>query len=264
MKVIDAHCHIYPPKIAERATKGVGDFYSIPMANTNGTAERLLEVCEGTPIERNIVHSVATSAKQVQSINDFIMQTCTEHDRFIGFMTLHQDFPDPEAEINRCLAGGLRGIKLHPDSQQVEMDDARLLPIYEIAQSRNIPIIMHCGDYRYDYSHPRRMQRILHDFPQLNVDAAHFGGWSIFDLALEYLQNENCFLDLSSSMAFIGAKRTAELIRAYGADRVMFGSDYPMWSPVAELEFLQTCGLTDAELKQVCWNNADAFLGGID
>ena len=29
--IVDSHCHIYPEKIAERAVRGIGDFYSIPM-----------------------------------------------------------------------------------------------------------------------------------------------------------------------------------------------------------------------------------------
>jgi hypothetical protein len=263
MKVIDAHCHIYPDKIAERATTSVGEFYTIPMAVESGTAARLEEVCAGSPITKNIVHSVATSPKQVQKINDFIIETCKSNPRFIGFMTLHQDFPDPEAEINRCLEAGLRGLKLHPDSQQVNMDDPRLMEIYEIVQGR-APIIMHCGDYRYDYSHPRRMKNVLQTFPDLIVDAAHFGGWSIFDLALEYLQDERCFVDMSSSMTFLGRRRTREITREYGVERVMFGSDYPMWNPVAELEYLLSCGFTDDEIDTLTWKSADAFLDGIE
>ena len=95
--------------------------------------------------------------------------------------------------------------------------------IYEIIEGR-LPLIVHTGDYRYDYSHPRRLKKVLHAFPNLVVDAAHFGGWSVFDLAVEYLEDENCFLDMSSSRAFLGARRTQELVRIYGTDRILFGS----------------------------------------
>lgn len=260
MQVIDCHCHIYPEKIAERAVQNVSDFYDIHRCPQGGTVADLLGGCEHTPINRFIVHSVATKPDQVQSINNFIAEECTKHPELIGFMTLHQDFEDPEAEIERARALGLVGIKLHPDTQRVDMDDPRLMHIYEIAEGK-LPIIMHCGDYRYDYSHPRRMKRILHTFPDLVVDAAHFGGWSVFDLGLEYLVDEDCFVDVSSAMAFIGAKRTAEICREYGVERVMFGSDYPLWNPAAEYEFFTNCGFTDDELELMLSQNALRFIG---
>ncbi len=263
MEVIDCHCHVYPERIAERAVDAVGNFYNIHMDVENGTTAGLLAACEGSPIKRHIIHSVATRPDQVRSINDFIAAECEVHPEFTGFMTLHQDMADDELEqeINRAEKAGLRGIKLHPDTQQVNMDDPRLLRVYEIAQSHKLPMIIHCGDYRYDYSHPRRMQRILHDFPDLVVDAAHFGGWSIYDLAVEFLENENCFMDMSSSIALLGMRRTEELTRIYGCDRIMFGSDFPMWNPIAELDAFTSANFTESELEDLLRNNALRFLG---
>lgn len=207
MTVIDCHCHIYPDKIATRAVQSVGDFYNIQMDITDGSGDALLAACAGSPITHHIVHSVAVKPSNVESINNFIAAQCQAHPEFIGFATLHQDYPDPEAEIERAIGLGLKGLKLHPDTQRVNMDDPRLMAIYEIIEGR-LPLIVHCGDYRYDYSHPRRMKNVLHTFPDLVVDAAHFGGWSIFDLAVEYLEDENCFFDMSSAQEFLGPRRT--------------------------------------------------------
>lgn len=263
-KAIDCHCHVYPEKIAERAVKAVGDFYGIHMDVKNGTADGLLDICDGSPIEKCIIHSVATKPEQVASINDFIAEECNMHPEFVGFMTLHQDMTDDEleAEIDRALHLGLKGIKLHPDTQMVNMDDPRLMRIYEIAEARQIPIIMHCGDYRYDYSHPRRLKNVLDSYPNLVIDAAHFGGWSLFDLAYEILKNENCYVDMSSSIEFLGLERTAELTRLYGTDRVMFGSDFPMWDPTSELEKFASIGFSESELEDLLYNNAERFISG--
>lgn len=261
MKVTDCHCHIYPAKIAERAVAGVGQFYGREMHAPDGTADGLLRACAGSPIKRFIVHSVATKSEQVTSINDFIAAECATHPEFVGFMTLHQDFPDPAAEIDRACGMGLQGIKLHPDTQRVNMDDARLMRIYELAEGR-LPIIMHCGDYRYDFSHPRRMANVLRTFPNLVVDAAHFGGWSIFDVALDHLADANCYLDASSSIEFIGLRHTVELCRAFGCNRMMFGSDFPMWQPKAELDRFLEAGFTEEELHLMLWDNASRFISG--
>ena len=142
----------------------------------------------------------------------------------------------------------------------VDMDDPRLMRIYEIIEGR-LPLIVHTGDYRYDYSHPRRLKKVLRAFPNLVVDAAHFGGWSIFDLAVEYLEHENCFLDMSSSRAFLGARRTQELVRIYGNRPHPVRVDFPMWSPTKEYEDFAALDFTETELANMTWHNAERFLG---
>lgn len=261
MSVVDIHVHIYPEKISERATQSIGRFYHIEMDAENGSVARLQKSLAGTPITHCVVCSVAVKPQTVESINDFIAGQLGEHDNFIGLMAMHQDYPDPEAEIKRAKAMGLCGIKLHPDTQEVNMDDERLMRVYEIAERENLPLIIHCGDYRYDYSHPRRLKHILHEFPNLVVDGAHFGGWSLQDYALEFLEDESCFVDMSSSMHFLGPRRTRELVYAYGVDRVLFGSDFPMWEPADELAKFTSLGFTKAELEKLCWHNAERFLG---
>lgn len=261
MTIIDIHAHIYPDKVAQRASESVGEFYSIPMRHDTGSVQRYLEVLKPSPITRSLVHSVAVKPKVVESINDFVAATCKEHANFIGFATMHQDYEDPEAEIDRAISLGLKGIKLHPDSQHVDMDDPRLMNVYEIAQARNLPVMIHCGDYRRDHSHPRRLKNVLHAFPDLRVDAAHFGGWSVYDLAVEYLEDENCFLDVSSSMTYLGTRRTKELCRIYGSDRILFGSDFPMWDPAEELEVFSSIDFTDEEFENMTWHTAEHYLG---
>ncbi len=260
MTVIDCHCHIYPEKIAARAVENVGHFYNVTMRNSEGTPQALLDLCEDSPITHYVVHSVATKPEHVESINNFIAEQCNQHPEFIGFATLHQDYSDPEAEIERAISLGLKGVKLHPDTQAVNMDDPRLMRIYEIIEGR-LPIILHCGDYRYDYSHPRRLKNVLHTFPNLVVDAAHFGGWSVYDMALEYLEDENCFLDMSSAQEILGPRRTYELTQIYGTDRIMFGSDFPMWEPTNEYKLYTALDFSKDELEDLLHHNAERFLG---
>ena len=93
------------------------------------------------------------------------------------------------------------------------------------------------------------------------VDAAHFGGWSIYDLAIEYLEDERCFLDMSSAQMFLGPRRTYEITKIYGCDRVMFGSDFPMWNPAKEYDRFASLPFTDDELENLTWHNAERFLG---
>lgn len=124
------------------------------------------------------------------------------------------------------------------------------MKMYEKIEGK-LPVLMHCGDYRYDFSHPRRLANVLDAFPGLTVVAAHFGGWSVFDDAVTYLKDRRCYMDISSTMPFIGTQKVYEYIKIYGADRLMFGSDFPMWNPTGELKGFLTLNLTQDEQEKI-------------
>lgn len=258
MKAIDFHAHIYPDKIASKAVEGIGKFYNIEM-DKSGTCKELLEIGKECGIEQFVVHSVATTPAHVEKINDFINQQCESNIQFIGFGTMHQDYENKIDEAKRILSLGMKGIKIHPDTQGFNMDDEKMFELYDYMQGK-LPLLIHCGDYRYDFSHPRRLVNLLRNFPKLTIIGAHFGGWSVPDLALEYLKNENCYLDTSSSIMYTGKVRAKELICKYGADRILFGSDFPMWSPKDELQTVLSLGLTEHEYDLILHENAKRIL----
>ena len=82
-RAADAHAHIYPGKIAEKATENVGRFYDLPMAEV-GLPHVLNE--EGTAVgfDKFLVCSVATKVEQVGSINRFIAAKCEKYPKFMG------------------------------------------------------------------------------------------------------------------------------------------------------------------------------------
>ena len=93
-RIIDSHCHIYPDKIAQKASDATGTFYDIPSL-LDGKISTLLEHGEMAGIEHFVVQSVATTPKQVSSINNFIANAVAESKgRFTGLGTLHQDSED--------------------------------------------------------------------------------------------------------------------------------------------------------------------------
>ena len=259
MKIIDFHSHIYPEKIAEKAVLSVGEFYGIPMVG-EGTVKALLDESKKCGITNHVVHSVAVTASRVEAINDYIASQCKEHSEFFGFGTMHADLEDKIAEVERMQKMGLMGVKIHPDTQKFNMDDERMSELYDYLRENKIPLLIHCGDYRYDYSHPRRLKKILKEFPGLVAIGAHFGGWSMCDYAYEYLENENCFVDTSSSYWMLGLKRAKELIRLYGAERVVFGTDFPMWSVSGELNKFYDIKLTEEENRLILCDNAMRIL----
>ncbi len=258
MEIIDFHAHIYPDKIAEKASQATGDFYSITPAYS-GTSKELLSSGRAAGITRFVLLPVATKPDQVRHINEFIADEVSRHREFYGFGTLHPECDDLIGETERIMRLGLRGIKLHPDTQQFNTDDKRLSEVFDYIQDR-LPLLVHCGDKRFDFSHPRRLKKVIDNFPHLQVIAAHLGGWSLFDEAFEILKKMDCYLDISSTTMFLPPEQVAYYIRGYGAHRILFGTDYPLWSPEQEVAAFKKLHLSADESERIAYKNAFEIL----
>ncbi len=255
--IIDFHTHIYPKDIADKATKSVCDFYHLGdelHKNKSATAENLIEAGKKGGVDKFVILPVAIKPEHVQSINNFAISEEKAHSEFYAFGTLHAAMNNPMLEIER-ISADVKGIKFHPDTQLFNADDDRLLPVFDAIQGR-LPVLFHCGDTRFDYSHPKRIKRIIEMFPKLTVIAAHLGGWSMYETGYELLKNEDCYFDLSSSLMFLEKERAVRIIRSYGSDRVLFGTDFPLWSPAEEVERFLSLGLTDEENERILYKNA--------
>lgn len=256
--VIDAHCHVYPEKIALKAVESTSRFYDGIDAAHDGQVSTLATVGKQAGIDHFVVQSVAMSPKQVNSINAFIAQTVADSNgTMTGLGTLHPDSTDIKGDIEHILELGLHGVKLHPDIQQFKIDDYRCLKIYELCEKYRLPILMHTGDYRYDFSNPNRVLPVMKIYTNLTMVGAHLGGWSVWNDAVEKLVDlPNFYVDCCSCMMYIDCERVEEIIRIYGADRVLFGTDYPLWSPVSEMKNFLSLGLSEDEKRLILSENA--------
>lgn len=250
----DAHAHIYPGKIAEKATASVGDFYGIEMQNV-GLPHVLAERGGKAGIDRFLVCSVATKVEQVRSINEFIEKKCKEYPQFVGLAAWHQDVKDIAAEMDDIQKRGLVGIKLHPDFQKFQIDDEKMLPVYEEANRRGLPVLFHTGDCRMDFSSPRRLQNILEKIPDFTCIAAHLGGYTQWEEARRELRGTNVYIDTSSSLFRVTPEEAKESIAHFGVGHTMFGTDFPMWQPEEELRRFFALGFTEEENRKILFEN---------
>ncbi len=266
-EIIDAHCHIYPEKIASRATAATDAFYDIKSFSAGcdgaGTVSHLLAIGNEDGVDRFLVQSVATTPHQVQGINTFIAREVeAANGRFIGFGALHPDSSDIRRDVRHLKSLGLRGVKLHPDIQNFKIDDARYLKIYEICEEEELPILIHAGDSRYDRSNPNRLLPILEIYDHLTVFAAHLGGFSVWDDAANALAGmKNLYVDTSSSLAFLKRERAKEIILQYGIDNVLFATDYPMWRAKDEIAMLLEMGFSEEDYGKIFSGNIRKILG---
>ena len=262
--IIDAHCHIYPDAIARKAVQAVDRFYDgLPADHHDGTVGTLVKSGNAAGISKFVVHSVATSPHQVSSINRFIARSMAEAEgAFIGMGTMHLESDDLRRDFEELQSLGLRGVKLHPDIQRFNVDDPRAMRIFEMCEAAGLPVCVHTGDYRYDYSNPPRVVNVLKAFPRLRFIGAHFGGWSAWDEAARVLPDyPNIIVDSSSTFYAVTPEKAGELIHIWTPERVMFGTDYPLWPQQPDIDCLLNLELSDGDYEKIFWRNCAELFG---
>jgi predicted TIM-barrel fold metal-dependent hydrolase len=110
-------------------------------------------------------------------------------------------------------------------------------------------VITHVGEggdaFKNSLSSPKMIRDITKQFPDLRLMACHFGGYKILDDAEEMLAGADVVLETSwpPSLATLRPERVRDLIRKHGAERIVFGSDWPMTSPAEEIRAIE-CEVT--------------------
>ena len=254
MKIADAHSHIFPTKIAAKAAKSIGDFYETEMF-ADASVENLVSSGEKIGVTNWLVCSSAVTPDQAFNINEFIAAQCAKEPRFLGFAALHPLMPDYKDEIAHALSLGLHGVKIHSDFQKVDIDNPDSVEFYREIAKNNLPVLFHMGDNRYDYSSPDRLLALMKKVPELVVMAAHFGGYRCWDRVAALPPMENLYFDTSSALFFMDSEMPVKLLEKFGVDKFFFGTDFPMWNPVEEMERFNKLPLSESEREKILYTN---------
>lgn len=257
--IIDAHTHIFPDKIADKAKEYVSDFYDLPMY-TKGTVGELIAVRTRTGITKQLICSPACVPQQTKSINNFIAKTCKEYAGLIGYGSLHKENKDYIEEIARMKELGLKGVKFHSDFQGFDIDDPKMIPIYKEIAKNGLPILFHMGDPKSQHSLPERLYNLLKQIPDLKVTAAHMGGYMHWEEAYKLPCLPNLYFDCSSTLAFIKPDYMLRMLERFGTSQFFFGTDFPMWQPEQELERFEALGLGEQVTKAILHDNFNEFI----
>ena len=266
MRVIDAHAHIFPDKIADKATTATAEYFNLPEPpNHHGRVQELLDCLAEAGIAYAMVFSAATTEHQVEHINRYICREAQAHPQFLPCGTIHAAYAEHEdfrAELAWMRHNGLHGLKIHPEFQHFNLDDQRLFPVFEEMERTDMFLISHTGDPRVEVSGPERMVRVAETFPRLRCIATHLGSWGDWEMerVRPLTKLANVYVDISSSFAYVEDKRPLlELLHAYDPTHIFFGSDYPIWCPKKELDKTLALGLEPALLEDILFNNFAAF-----
>jgi uncharacterized protein len=252
--IIDVHAHVWPDHIAPQvlATRPAG---LAPVAD--GTLDGLRHAMDDAGIDRACCLGVASVAKNVARTNEFIGSV--DRSRFIPFGTIH---PDLGVDHNLALLrnNGIAGVKFHPVFQGLSLADPRVREIFTALSEHGIVVLTHAGaggdEAATRRGAPDQVLAVAQTIPALQLIACHYGGYHLLDEAEPLLTGSRVVLETSwpPSVAALDRDRIRALIMRHGADRVAFGSDWPMADPAREIAAIGELGLST--------DQQDAVLGG--
>lgn len=203
--------------------------------------------------------------------NPDLISLIKRNERFIGFTSTDIEREDAPALFEEDIQAGLKGLKLYPVNRSYSVSDERLYPLYEIAQSHQVPVLIHFGvsiGYFSDlrFGNPLDLHPVARDFPDIPFILAHFGcGFFRETLFLGY-QCQNIYVDTSSSnrwMEYLPYEIDLKCVfkkslQVFGADRLIYGTDsnfFPRGYRInileEQLNVLDSLGTNEADQEKI-------------
>ena len=203
----------------------------------------------------------------------------------LSFACIHPEMEDTAAELYRIHELGFKGIKLHPVYQGTDIDSLPFLKILDSCAGLGLTVVTHGG---WDIGFPgvrhcmpdqirRAVKTVDPEGKTLKLVAAHMGGWRIWEEVPELLADTGVYLDTSFStgqfyplsdgyydgkdISMLDTEGFMTLYRAFGPERILFGTDNP-WSDAAEsLAFIRALPISKEEKELVLGGSALKLLG---
>jgi predicted TIM-barrel fold metal-dependent hydrolase len=236
-----------------------------PQGGIHITDDQIIEAMDRYGIEKALMSSTAAIVGDVKEGNDGVARMMKAHpDRIIGYC-VPNPFRAPLDELKRCIDLGFRGVKLHPYWSGCPLDNRMLLPVYEEAQRRRMPLLFHSGgsltspDFRF--TTPEMIVRMAKKYPSVSFIVGHMGLERWLDLVNAAPQAENVYLDITMSIPDV--ERVEMAVEAVGAERVLFGSDLPLLNPAVPIGLVEECGLSVKEKDLILGGNMERVLARI-
>lgn len=259
--IVDCHMHVWPDHIADAMQSQTPA--GMPL-RFNGKLSGLLESMDDAGIDMGLALGVGIKASTVARTNEFIGSV--PRDRLVPMGTVHPDLSVDE-NLKSLLDNGIVGVKLHPLFQALSLDDPRVHDILAGLSELGMPVVTHVGAGQDEEANrrgaPVLLRRLADSLPDLRLIACHYGGYHRLDEAEQHVVGSSVTLETSwpPTMAELEPERVVRLIRMHGADRVVFGSDWPMADPAAEIAAIRNLGLTKEEEDGILGDNLARLLG---
>ena len=179
--------------------------------------------------------------------------------RLIPFVRLDMN-EGPIEEAIRCLDLGARGIKLHPRAQRFTLNDERLVPVFELAADRRVPILIHGGRGLPPIGD--HLSNLVDRYPGAQLIIAHAGIADLAALAGHFGGRRGVFFDTSvwSPVDLL------DFFHQVPPEQILYASDYPYGRQPQSLTIaLRTAiraGLDEGQLRGMLAGNANRIAAG--
>jgi predicted TIM-barrel fold metal-dependent hydrolase len=139
--------------------------------------------------------------------------------------------------LSELLPRGAKGIKVHPVLQGFFPHDPRMDAMYDLCEEEHLTVLSHSGSTKGSpqWADPFAFAEVMRAHPRLHLLLAHLGGASWHQVAEFAATFPTVSFDICEIIAWTGAPgaptadELGRLIRDIGADRVLFGTDFPWY-----------------------------------
>jgi hypothetical protein len=242
--IFDAHMHVD----------------DVPSLGWSMSAADCVRRMDDAGVQSAIIMSITDAPALNPGVLDLIAAACAEFpDRLHGFARLHPGYGARAVELLRIAVNdlGFAGLKLHPVSTLSHPSGPDTVALVREATELGVPVLFHCGDE--PMTTPYQIAPLAQKVPAARIILAHMGGYYHVDDAIAAAERfPNLYLE-TSAMPF--PHKIREAVQRIGAERVLFGSDGPVCSPVLELEKVRLAGLPEADAAQVLGGTLTRLLG---
>ena len=230
IKKIDAHIHILPDDVHEANPDSEDAWvHDADLHKYCGMMDRLgIEKAIIMPFNDPWLMSMEFTIDAVhKSLYDMKQRYPGKFHAFADVDTRNSPAESVDAIRKAIVEYGLDGIKIHPNNTGVDLDNEYNQPIFAFAQEHNIPVAIHSyPNSESDRSAAYRIANVLKQYPNLTVIVSHMGAYQ-----WEQLLSTRAYVDISAILPdyvrTYGIEKTNEILRKFGADRLIFASDYP-------------------------------------
>lgn len=276
--IIDFHTHVLPPRIKEdrspyvNADPAFAQIYSSEKA-TIATAEDLIDSMDRDGVDVSVVVNYSwTTHELCVETNDYILESVTRYpDRVFGFCAVNSYTDDISLkEIERCARAGVKGVgELRPDTQSVDFTDKDIIkPFVDIIRKHNLIVLTHASEplgHIYNgkgSATPELLYRLIANFNDMPVVCAHWGGGLPFYALMPEVRKalKNVYFDTAISPFLYRPEIYRHVSEIIGADKILFGSDYPVLSASRLLKEIDEIGLPEEDKEKILAGNARRLL----
>lgn len=260
--IIDFHTHMFPDIIAERTLQKLSKSFGMA-PDTDGTYDGLLSSAKDAAIDLAVVLPVVTKPLQFKTINEFAARH--QEGRILSFGGIHPASENYREELRTIKSMGMKGIKLHPDYQDIYFNDIRCKRVVDYATELGLIVSVHAGvdPLCPDDVHctPQMAAELIDEVQPEKLVLAHLGGNQQWDEVEEYLVGKDVYLDTAVIFDYIEPEQFIRIMRNHGSDKILFATDSPWAKQKKFVEIVKNLPITDEEKENVLGGNAERLLG---